>query len=55
MSDNTIPDKFYRVAVKAIIRNDAGDILLVKERTDSWSIPGGGLDYGEEAKTALRR
>jgi len=50
-----IPDKFYRVAVKAIVRNQENELLLVKERTDKWSLPGGGLEYGEDPKDAIRR
>lgn len=46
---------FYRVSVKAIIRNEKGEILLVKEHAGTWGLPGGGLDHGETAEAALRR
>lgn len=55
MTEVKFPSPFYRVAAKAIIRNKEGGILLVKERTDSWSIPGGGLDHGEDLHGAVRR
>lgn len=50
-----IKDCLYRVAIKAIIIN--GDkVLLVKDSRDKdWSLPGGGVDYGEDAVTALKR
>lgn len=45
----------YRISVKAIIRNSAGDVLLGRERDGSWELPGGGLEHGEDPKAALRR
>ena len=43
-------------AVTAIVRNDAGDVLLI-ERTDNglWALPGGAQDLGESAPDAVRR
>lgn len=41
------PNAFYRVSVKALIKDDSGNILVVKENQDTWSLPGGGLDHGE--------
>jgi len=55
MSESKFPSPFYRVAAKAIIRNKRGDILLVKERSDAWSIPGGGLEHGEDLRAAVQR
>ncbi len=55
MSETKFPSPFYRVAAKAIIRNEEGEILLVKERSDAWSIPGGGLDHGEGLREAIKR
>jgi|GEM_PF-931201 len=49
------PDTFYRVSIKAIIRNNKGEILVVKEKGSSWSFPGGGLDHGETLHQALKR
>lgn len=40
------PTTFYRVSVKALIKNDKNEILVVKESQDFWSLPGGGLDHG---------
>lgn len=49
------PNTFYRVSVKAIIRNADGKILVLKENQDTWSLPGGGLDHGEEPVAGLKR
>ncbi len=50
------PEAFYRVSVKAVIRNDAGDVLCVTEsERDMWELPGGGLDHGETIEQGLAR
>lgn len=42
------PNTFYRVSVKALVRDIDGKILVVKENQDTWSLPGGGLDHDED-------
>jgi 8-oxo-dGTP diphosphatase len=49
------PTTFYRVSVKALIKNDKDEIFVVKEKQDFWSLPGGGLDHGEIAPDAIKR
>ena len=49
------PNTFYRVSLKAIIRNEKGEVLVVKEKSDSWNLPGGGIDHGETVEQALKR
>ena len=49
------PTTFYRVSAKAIIRNDKGEVLLVKENGGDWNFPGGGIDHGETVHEALKR
>ena len=50
------PSTFFRVSLKAVIRNDKGQILLNKEGdTDTWNLPGGGWDHGETEYQALAR
>ena len=49
------PSTYYRVSVKAIIRNNAGEVLLTKEDNSVWSFPGGGIEHGETALEALQR
>ena len=43
--------------VGALIFNDAGQVLLVRTRkwSDKWGIPGGKIDWGEAAESALIR
>ncbi len=49
-------DYLYRLSIKAIIFNDAGEILFVKESgRDWWDLPGGGMDHGEDIKAAIAR
>ena len=49
------PNTFYRVSVKALIKDNDGNILVVKENQDTWSLPGGGLDHGETAEEGMAR
>lgn len=49
------PNTFYRVSVKALIRNDLGEVLVLKENQDTYSLPGGGLDHGEDPIAGLHR
>ena len=50
------PTTFYRVSIKAAIRNDKGEVLVNKEYdATTWSLPGGGLDHGETDKEAMAR
>jgi len=50
-----IRDCLYRVAVKAIIVHKNKVLLVRDDPDDRWSFPGGGIDYGETAKSALLR
>ena len=45
----------YRVVVKGVITDDEGRILFVRERSDTWDLPGGGLEHGEDIEMALKR
>jgi ADP-ribose pyrophosphatase YjhB (NUDIX family) len=44
------------VAVAAVVRNDAGELLLIK-RVDNgmWALPGGAQDIGESTAQAVNR
>jgi 8-oxo-dGTP pyrophosphatase MutT (NUDIX family) len=44
----------YRVSAKAAITNSTG-LLLVKEDSEYWDLPGGGIEHFEEPEIALRR
>lgn len=54
MHQGQYPDAFYRVSVKAVITNENGDVFAVHEGED-WTLPGGGVDHGEDLLTALKR
>lgn len=49
------PSTFFRVSVKAIIKNQAGHVLVCKENSPNWNLPGGGIEHGEDPITALQR
>lgn len=50
------PSTFYRVSLKAVIRNEKNEILVNKELDATfWNLPGGGWDHGETEKEALAR
>jgi len=49
------PSTIYRVVAKALITDNNGRILVVKEGQDFWSLPGGGLEHGESAQGCLKR
>jgi 8-oxo-dGTP diphosphatase len=49
-------DYLFRVSLKAVIIDNDGRVLVVKETgRDWWDIPGGGLDHGETIAEALAR
>lgn len=54
MTQGQYPDAFYRVSVKAVILNEKDEVFAVHEGED-WTLPGGGLDHGEDPLTALKR
>lgn len=45
----------YRASVKGLIYDDNGKLLFVRERSNTWDLPGGGLEHGEGIAEALRR
>lgn len=50
-----ISDCLYRLSVKALIVRDGKVLLTIEDEDDFWSLPGGGIDYGETAQEALVR
>jgi 8-oxo-dGTP pyrophosphatase MutT (NUDIX family) len=45
-----------KVAAKVILKSDKGNILLVKpDYKDTWQMPGGGVELGEDPKLAAIR
>lgn len=48
-------DYLYRTSLKCLIR-DGDKVLVVKESgRDWWDLPGGGMDHGEDYRTAIAR
>lgn len=47
-------EQLFQIGIKAIIRNDKNQILLLKNK-DYWDIPGGRIDQGEDIETTLLR
>lgn len=49
-------DYLYRVSIKALIQNERGEVLVVKENGRTWwDLPGGGMDHEESIKEAIAR
>jgi len=49
-------DYLFRLSLKALIQNDRGEVLVVKESGRTWwDLPGGGMDHDESIKTAIAR
>ena len=52
----TRSDYLYRISLKALIYNNTGQILVVKEINRTyWDLPGGGMDFGETIESSLKR
>lgn len=49
------PDCFYRVSIKALVRDGDKFLLGFQTKSQYWESFGGGLDFGEDAQTALKR
>ncbi|GGF30659.1 NUDIX hydrolase [Echinicola rosea] len=50
-----IPECFYRISVKALIFDEQGRFLLIREDNGMWDLPGGGLDHEESAEQGIER
>lgn len=48
------PNTIYRVSIKGLAAKD-GKLLLAKEDTGLWELPGGGLEHGEKPTDCLLR
>lgn len=53
---DNMPPK-HLVAVSAMVKNDRGEVLLVRThwRSDTWEMPGGNVEAGEPLDEAVRR
>jgi 8-oxo-dGTP diphosphatase len=50
-----IPSPYYRVSLKALIFDDQQRILVVQDQDDTWEVPGGGWEHGEDMQQCLNR
>jgi 8-oxo-dGTP pyrophosphatase MutT (NUDIX family) len=51
-----IPDAFYRVSIKILIKDHDDKLLVVQDTTNgTWEVPGGGLDHGETIEQTAKR
>ena len=50
-----LPSPFYRVAAKAIIKDDQDRMLMVFSKDGNPEVPGGGWEHGETFEECLRR
>jgi len=49
-------DFLYRISIKGLVKNEKGEVLVVKETgRDWWDLPGGGMDHSEDIKAAIAR
>lgn len=55
-TSNRREDYLYRISIKGLVRNEKGEVLVVKETgREWWDLPGGGMDHGENIKVAIAR
>lgn len=47
------PDAFYRVSVRGVMMENNKFLLGLHGEDGTWETFGGGLDFGEELRTAL--
>ena len=49
------PNAFYRVSAKALVMDGQKRVLVIKENQETWSLPGGGLEHGEDPREGVSR
>lgn len=52
---STLPSSFYRVTAKALIFDEEGRLLVIKNHKGGSELPGGGIEFGEDIEKCLRR
>ncbi|MGI6103226.1 MAG: NUDIX hydrolase [Patescibacteria group bacterium] len=50
-----MPNSIFRVSAKALVFDDQGRLLLLKESDGRWEIPGGGIDDNESPRETIVR
>lgn len=47
--------QLYKITQNAVIKNDAGLVLILKHPTGNWLLPGGKINKGENSLDGLKR
>ena len=50
-----LPSTYYRVSVKALIKDNQDRLLVFQDSAGNWELPGGGLEHGEDIDDCIRR
>lgn len=50
-----LPSPYYRVAVKVLLQDDLGRILVVQNKRGKWEMPGGGWEHDETLEECVTR
>ena len=50
-----LPSPYYRVAIKVIIFDELGRLLVVQNKNGKWELPGGGWEHDETIEQTVRR
>jgi 8-oxo-dGTP pyrophosphatase MutT (NUDIX family) len=50
-----VDNRSYQVTVKGLCFDDAGRVLLTKENSGWWDLPGGRMEHGEDFHSTLSR
>lgn len=54
--NNSVPDCYYRISIKALVLNETRDkFLICEEESGTWELPGGGLEWGATPQEDLPR
>jgi 8-oxo-dGTP pyrophosphatase MutT (NUDIX family) len=52
---NPLQSPFYRVTIKALVRDHEGKVLVIENAHGEWEMPGGGWEHDEDFATCLNR
>lgn len=55
MNLSKLPSAFYRVTIKAIIRDTTGRLLVGRTANGTWEVPGGGWEHRESFDECIIR
>lgn len=53
--EHGLKSPFYRVSAKIVVRDDQDRILVVKDDTDTFELPGGGWEHDESFEDCVKR